>query len=97
LHAGGSLLFKDPPVDLAFDVIWVAGGEEFPAGRAMMTAGKKSHGYGIGGPIEGFTARSVDVILRPSVDAAVQSPEISRIWNGEIRIEGVAVEWPEGR
>lgn len=95
LTSSGTVQFTNPPIDMAFDVVWVAGGKEFLAGDVAITQGQKTHGHGIWGQIEGFDAESVDVILRPSARAAMQTTELTRIWGGEVRFEDVPVEWPE--
>jgi len=97
LTSSGAVQFKNPPIDMAFEVIWVVGDQEFVAGQVSMTAGEKTHSYGIWGEVGGFDADVVDVILRPSARVAMQTTEVDRIWGGEVRFEDVPVEWPEDK
>jgi len=86
------LNYCNPPMDFAFDVFAVCDGAEHrisgATGRANANGGTGLAG-GTFGPIGGKT---VDFILRPNADVARKTVDLHRIWNGEIRISGVAIK-----
>ena len=46
---------------------------------------------GVNGRVEGFTARRIDLILRPSIEAARNTIDVTRMWNGEVVLKGLPV------
>jgi len=90
-RAYGFIYFRDTPMPAAFDISWRAGDREWPVGSAASNGGGGVRGVGFAGEIEGFDADRVDVILRPSRDAALETLDLRRIWDGEIVIEDIPV------
>jgi hypothetical protein len=84
-------------VPLACDVYVRAGGRETKfAGLSFSGKGVGNSGYGTGGRADNLGgATKVDVIFRPSIDVARGTPDITRIWNGEIVVKDVPVEDPD--
>ncbi|MCZ6445300.1 MAG: hypothetical protein O6758_03850, partial [Planctomycetota bacterium] len=95
---GGSIVVRRPPVDLAFEILLRAGGQEMRVG--YLTAVK-------GGGIEEIDTQpwwpgpslagsdSVDIILRPSLSVAERSLNVTELWYQEIVIENVPLESSE--
>jgi len=94
---GGTTLLAYPalnsrncPVDVAFTAFMREGGREWLMGTfstsnfnfLMPSAG-----------LDGFSANVVDVILRPSVEEAKTTPDLTSIWGEEIIFENVPVDW----
>lgn len=91
------LVFTNPPVDLAFRVVLRSGGREWPGGTVVVKSGfSGQHAVGFGAEVDdSFDARSMDVILRPSLNAATGTTDIFDVWDGEIVIENVPIDWPK--
>ncbi len=95
---GGSIAVRRPPVDLAFEILLRAGGQEMRVG--YLTAVK-------GGGIEEIDTQPwwpgpslaesdrVDIILRPSLSVAERSLNVTELWYQEIVIENVPLESSE--
>lgn len=82
------------PVPVSFQVFLRAGEEEHKL-ASISTAGATS--YHTGGHIPAsatFDAQRVDVVFRPSPEAAYGTVDITRMWNGEVVIPDVEVKWP---
>jgi hypothetical protein len=83
------------PLPLAYDVFArAADGREWKLTSISMTG--PTH-YGAGGYVwakDNFDAKVVDLVFRPSLATAESTVDITRMWNGEIVIPGVAVTWP---
>jgi hypothetical protein len=95
-----------PEISLAFDVAWRAGDREWDPGT-LVVAGQgvgdghcfqlRSLGWGYGEyggwvtDFDDFDAETVDVILRPSVNAAAATVNIDRILDAEFTIPDVPV------
>ena len=90
----GSLKIEPRPYDLACDVFVRAGNREWPMSRISKVASGSTH-YSVGGdgPLTGFNADRVDVILRPSREIGYGTPTITKLWNRPIVIENVEVDW----
>ncbi len=92
-HVGFGMRCTNPPMDLAFGVFarerLAADApvgrlpREWQLGTVAFTRGSTCH-YGGGADATGFDAAAVDLVLRPSVDAARGTLEICKIWNGEV-------------
>lgn len=90
------------PIDAAFDVIWVIDGREQSVGQLItgMSAdlGVQTDSFG-GGPslriVHGNVARFesgvVDIILRPNVEIALSTVDLTRIYGEEIVFKDVQV------
>ncbi len=80
-----------PPVDLAFDIIVRADGIEWSIGSLTV-----KHGGWFSArtqrELTGFYAKKLDVILRPSPDAALYTIDMERIWGQEIILRGITVK-----
>ena len=96
---------NNPPIDLSFDVIVRVDGKEWVAGGVTCRAGETQTRGSTFFPTrqpsrDGLDPRmlgerkTVDVILRPSAEAAARSPDIVRYWGEAIVIEGVRLEDP---
>jgi hypothetical protein len=85
---------RDCPVDLVSTVVLRAEGREWQAGPQFAairgSAGQDAIFMRVP---EGFDARRVDVILRPSPGHAEANTAATRLWNEEIVLEGVEVRW----
>jgi len=95
VYAKGSFKIRNLPVPVAFEVFWRAGGREWRMGRLVVNRG------GTGefrpqqrAPVEGFDAATVDIILRPSPDAARGDPDMTEIWGGELAFPNIEVRPP---
>jgi hypothetical protein len=80
-----------PPVGVGFDVSAIADGKTFKLGSFACPAGVCAHGWGFGVDAKGFTGGTIDVILKPSVDAAMASTDTFEIWDGEVVMRDVKV------
>ena len=79
-----------PPVDIAFDVFLLSD-KEHHVGTLTQTRGSTSHHqYGIEAGQVGDPGK-VDLILRPSDQAARRTVSMSEIWGGEVRMTGIQV------
>jgi len=88
--------FGPAPVDLAFTIhLRTNAGREWRFGtlaHAKHTAATRIQSS----QLEAFSAEAVDVILRPSPDAAAAlPPDHGPIWGEEIVVEDVRVQWTE--
>jgi hypothetical protein len=81
------------PMDGAFDVILRSGEREWPLGSFTTgTSASGDPGFGPGmetqrlasGPVPGFKAGKVDLVLRPSPKAAAATLDVVRMYNAEI-------------
>lgn len=91
----GTFTVQESPIDLAFDVFLRADDREWQVGQIDSEI---AHPWDIPrflGSADGLEAHRVDVILRPSRAAARRTMSITRIWDGEIVLEGVRVWWEE--
>lgn len=84
---------RSPPMDGAFQVIALVGEREIDAGTfTVKKAGRKGPAFSRRlGPIR---AESFVPILRTSLEAARETPDIFKIWDGELRFEAVELPKP---
>lgn len=97
-HVSGTVSVQSAPMDMAFDVIWVdpAKGTEWNVGRVSFRSSGGGSGHGLSGFVPAdFNLSQVDVVLRPSPAAAAGTVDLTRIWNGEIRRNGLPVKDPD--
>ena len=97
LRPGGSIIFQQRPIAVAFDIYWRSGERTWKVGSVAAPAGGgwgMGYGHGAAPVSEEFGAGRVDVILRSSVEAARTDPTIQRIWKGEIVFEDIEVDRP---
>jgi hypothetical protein len=80
-----------PPVDLAFDVILRADGIDWLAGSFAARSGEHfiARAQRV---LNGFTARQVDIVLRPSPETALYTIDVQRIWGEEIVFQAIDVK-----
>jgi hypothetical protein len=95
LSLAGYVSADAPPTGLSFHVFVRTGGREWDLGAVNLPAGKSgSQWYGRElKDLPGFPgdATTVDVVLRPSPDHAVNSVELTEIWGVEVVRENVPV------
>lgn len=91
-----NLNVKNLPVSIAFDIIARLGDHEWKVGRVATPASAQQHdrGFGTGGEVKGFTGDRVDIILRPSTEAAAATTDTFEVWDGVIEFKNVKVEMP---
>ena len=65
-------------------------GKEWKLSTATFSGGGTIHS-GVGGSVKGFDAKQIDLLLRPSEEAARNTTAITRMWTGEVVIKGLAV------
>jgi hypothetical protein len=90
-----------PPIDLAYTVVARHGAREWRVGAARFKAGESGRSTGILNLLTGlpefaptpqggqWESARFDLILRPSVEQAVRTLDITRIWAGEIVFKDV--------
>lgn len=86
------------PADIAFDILWRAGGREWPmAAMALKGQAGSQTGFAYGGDAPGLEpgTGAVDIVLRPSIEAAARTTDILDVWDGEIVMKDVPIEWPK--
>jgi len=92
----GQINFTAPPVAMAFQAVARApDGREWNLTRPTIEPGPGTHSVGFLTHIPGFDARAIDIVLRPDAAAAEASTSLDAMWNREVTIEGVSVQWPE--
>jgi len=86
-----------PAVAVGFDVYVRVGGKEWKVGAVCCRA-REYKGSAVGTKLpEDFAGEKADVVLRASAEAAMQGVELTEIWDGEVVIRDVGVEWPKGK
>ena len=88
----GMINFTSPPVNLAFEVFARYGGKEYPLGQVSCRAGPGMDGYGVFGVMPAPPANAIEVILRPSRQAAAGTSGLYSYWNKEIVFKNVRVK-----
>jgi hypothetical protein len=88
----GSINFTNPPVDFAFDVFVRYGGKEYPMGQVSCRSGPGMNCYGIVIVASDPAPKQIDVILRPSRQAAAGTVGLYSYWNKEIVFKNVPVK-----
>ncbi len=83
---------EHPPMDLAFHAFLVDHQKEYDLGTYVFRAGSADViGYSSGGdarPLRDIAEGPVDIVLRPSVEAAADTVDVFEIYEGEIRMKG---------
>jgi len=95
LGAGHSVMIHmdDAPCNTAFDVFVKNNQEEMRVGSVAFAKGKGTRGYNAGGhEIRQPLPDKVTVILRPSVEAAKNTVDLTAIYSGEIEFADVEVK-----
>jgi hypothetical protein len=90
----GTIIFNNPPMSLAYDVFVRYGGKEHPFGEVMYHSPAIPCNYGTSGLMSDPPPAAVDVILRPSEHAAVDTVDIYSYWNQEMVFRNVPVAQP---
>jgi len=92
----GSIIFGNPrPIDMALSVFVEIDGTEVlveNVERSAETATVGQHARSFGGEWLGDPPTQVTIILRGSRDAALDTPDMFEIWDGELRFEDLPVE-----
>ena len=75
------------PIGVAFDILVESAGQSWDVGRIAAAKGAyKAPSYiDFNGILPSKPPRHVDIVLRPSTDAAMNTVDIYEIWGGEIR------------
>lgn len=97
-HLNLTVNAKGVPVGVGYQVVLRGGGgREWNAGRFACPAGTNAHSYGLGERVKGFPVDldTVDVVFKPSVEAAANTTNTFEIWDGEVVLKGVKVERPK--
>ncbi|MGE5609068.1 MAG: hypothetical protein ACM359_07425 [Bacillota bacterium] len=81
----------NPPVGLAYDVLARQGDKEWKMGIAAFKARESDDCY-IGSQLSGVRGEVLDLILRPSLQAAESQVDCTEMWNGEITLRQVQVK-----
>ncbi len=81
-----------PPVAVSFDVFVKTGGQEVKAGSFACPAGTTNHGYGMDPHGLPVGPKTVDVIFRSNLDAALNTLDTLEAWKGEIVFKDVPVK-----
>lgn len=73
-----------------------SGAEEWEVGSVKIPAWIKNHGWQYTKVIRdhGFDASLADVILRPDIDTALNTVDVTEIWDGEIIFKDIPVQRP---
>jgi hypothetical protein len=91
-HIMGWIEVQAPPMDCAFDVFLRVCEQEWPAGQIVGEVdGRLLRARMFNGHVANLNGDRVDLILRSSQNAARTTVGITRIWDGEIIIEDVAL------
>jgi hypothetical protein len=87
----GTIQFNNPPMSLACDVIARYGGKEHQVGEVTYHFPAGTGGYSTSGSVPDPPPATVDVVLRPSEQAAVDTVDIYSYWSQEIVFPNVPV------
>lgn len=90
---------KPRPVGVAYQVYLRTPDGKEHAGGTFAAPARKSGGFSFGGKAPELTAPTVDLVLRPSTDAAIGTTDVFEMWDGVIVLEDVPVKQnpPEGK
>jgi hypothetical protein len=90
-----NVYFKDPPVDLAYTVTVRQGNHEWP-GHSMTTSKTVGTFGWVNEPVSGLNEdEPVDVLVKPDPDAARDTIDLFRIFDGELVFSGVNIKWQD--
>lgn len=93
VYAKGSFKITSLTVPVAFDIFWRSGKREWYVGSfAQMPTGAGQPRPQYRTLIKDFDAKTVDIILRPSLETARREPNMFRIWGGELVFPNIEVE-----
>ncbi len=90
----GSIQFNNPPMNLAFDVVALYGGKEHSLGEVVYHSPAGIGGYGISGSFADPPPAKIDLVFRPSKQAATDTVDIYSYWNQEMMFPNVSVAQP---
>jgi hypothetical protein len=96
----GVLWFAGPlPVGVAFEVFAEINDRRiqsnWPITESPGGIAGRSHGVGVSFPYDGDPPDTITVILRSSKAAAMRTPDLCEIWDGELRFENVEIVPPD--
>jgi hypothetical protein len=90
----GRVMATQPPVATAFRVRARSGDNEWDLGAVNFSPGHTSS-YFIGRPLRDLHGlngtREVDIVLKPSIEEAVSTMDLTEIWGGEVVLKDVPV------
>ena len=85
------------PSGVGYDVYAKIHGKEAKLGSFARPAKNGPHvsgGFGFGNGVPPFDDPAIDLILKPSVDAAIGTNDTFEIWDGQIVLKNVPVKRP---
>jgi len=82
--------FDKVPMPMSCKIVLRSGDREWPGGNIYVTRNNNS-GWGVGAQVKDFDANTVDVILRPDLDTALNTIDMTEYWTGEAVIKNVKV------
>ncbi len=89
-YVEGMLDVKSAPADLAFKVFMRADGKDQSLGEITIAKGTAMN-YGVGGDVKGITSSDVDLVLKPDLETARQTVNLTTFWNGTVTIHHVHI------
>jgi hypothetical protein len=94
-HLGIQIDVGPLPVGVGYDVYALIRGKEVKLGGIACPKKPNTGGFGFGNEVNPpFDDPTVDLILKPSVDAAIGTTDTFEIWDGEVTIKNVKVTRP---
>jgi len=89
----GDLDLRIQPANLAFDVLAIFGGAEHPMGQVTYNPADGVSSCSVFGNLASPPPAQIDLLLRPSAEAARQTVDLTSYWNAEIRCTNVPVQF----
>jgi hypothetical protein len=88
-----TISIKNPPYDIAFDVIARCNGKDYPIGSIYSSAGEE-HNFGVDTRDfpPGASISKIDLLLRASPTVARGTIDLYEIWNGQVTVPNLSVE-----
>jgi hypothetical protein len=93
-HADCTISVNHLPVGVGYDVFAMVNGKEYKISSFAAPSNGRFGGYGSMGELPFNTPEKVDLILKPSTDAALGTVDTFEIWDGQIVIKNVPVKGP---
>ena len=80
------------PVGVGYDVFARINGKDTKLGSFACPKNPDTGGFGFGNAVPAFDAATVDLVLKPSSDAAIGTTNTFEIWEGEVILKNVPVK-----
>ena len=85
-------------------VLGVWQGRRFALGQTVLRGQEQGNAFsfswsdGVGPPPEDFTDDTIDLVIVPDVEVALKTPDVTRLYGGELSVPEVTVKWqvPKG-